>query len=291
MENYVITCTSTVDLTKEDMEQNNIPYACFHMIANDVEYDDDFFVSYPYEKFYNDIHNGMMPTTSQVGYGKYLEMFEPILESGKDIIHITLSGVISSDYSTVYNMSKELAEKYGRRIVVIDSKCATSGYGMLVMMAKHNLDNGMSFEDNCKWIEEYKNRINHWFISTDLTHFIRGGRVSKAAGMVGSALRICPLMEVAADGSLQIVEKIRTKSKALNALVDKIEECAVDGKDYSDYIYTTHSLCEEDEIKLHQMIKERYPKIKGIKAYHVGTTIGAHTGPGAIGVFFVGYKR
>lgn len=291
MNDYVITCTSTCDLTKEILTERDNEYLCFKMIANDKEYDDNFYADYPYEQFYADIKNGLMPTTSQVGYGSYLELFERNLMAKKDVLHICLSGGLSGDYTTAFSIAQQLNEKYENKVYVVDSLAASSGYGMLVMMADDNRDKGMSFADNCKWLEENKLTVHHWFISSDLSSYVRGGRISKTAGLFGTALKICPLMNVSKNGSLNPVEKIRTKGKAMEGQINKMVELASNGLQYSDRVYISHSLCEEDALKLKTMIMEKFVNVKDVQIFRIGMTIGAHTGPGTIALFFLGSAR
>lgn len=288
---YVITCTSTCDLGKERLNQLNVKYACFKFLINQQEYEDNFFQDYDYEKFYEDIKNGLEPTTSQVGYGNYLEFFEPLLKEGKDVLHICLSSKLSGDYQTAMMVAEELNEKYPNKIQVIDSLGASAGYGMLVEMASDNLNKGFTLQDNIDYLEGIKLNIHHWFISSDLSSYVRGGRISKTAGLIGSALKICPLLNMPDDGSLAPVEKIRTKMKAQAAQVDKMQELCLDGLDYTGPCQISCSACDEDALKVVALIKERFPNIKEVPIYHVGTTIGSHTGPGTIALYFIGEKR
>ncbi|MDD6498216.1 MAG: DegV family protein, partial [Solobacterium sp.] len=163
---YVLSCSSTCDLDREMLRENNIEFACFKYIIDGKEYEDNFYQSYDYRKFYEDISNGMKPTTSQVGYGDYIEFFEKFLKEGKDVLYIDLSSGISGDYNTLKMVVEELNEKYENKIYAVDSLCASSGQGMLVMYAAENRKNGMSIEDNYKWCEDNKLNIQHWFIST-----------------------------------------------------------------------------------------------------------------------------
>ncbi len=291
MKDYIITCTSVCDLDPSILKNRRIPYACFKMIVDDREYDDDFFASYPYEKFYDDIAGGMTPTTSQVGYYDCMKLFESILKEGKDVLHLTVSSALSGDYGGAESIAAELNEKYSNKVTVVDSLGASSGYGMLVLLARDRQEKGMSLQENVQWILENRQSINHWFISTDLTSFIRGGRLSKAAGFLGSALRICPLMNMPADGTISICEKIRTKKKALAGLLAKMEECALNLRDYDGPVYISQSRMEEDSEELKQGILERFPYVKEVRIFPIGTTIGAHTGPGTIALFFLGKER
>ena len=289
MNKYMITCSSTVDLSEEFLKERNIPYACFTFTADGKTYKDDYGKSYPIDKFYEDIKNGMQPITSQVNVEAYTEMFEPLLKEGYDIIHITLSSGISGTYNSANSAASILNDKYENKVHVVDSLCASSGYGMLVTMAKNNLDNGMSLEDNLKWIEENKTKIIHWFFSTDLSSFIRGGRISKTAGIVAGVLQICPVMCVSKVGKLEVFDKVRTKKKAIKTVVNKMLEEI--GPDYDGYVYLCQSACYDDAKAVADLIKETFKNVKEVKIFNIGTVIGTHTGPGTVALFFEGKER
>ena len=289
MNKYMITCSSTVDLSEEFLKERNIPYACFTFTADGKTYKDDYGKSYPIDKFYEDIKNGMQPITSQVNVEAYTEMFEPLLKEGYDIIHITLSSGISGTYNSANSAASILNDKYENKVHVVDSLCASSGYGMLVTMAKDNLDNGMSLEDNLKWIEENKTKIIHWFFSTDLSSFIRGGRISKTAGLVAGVLQICPVMCVSKVGKLEVFDKVRTKKKAIKTVVNKMLEEI--GPDYDGYVYLCQSACYDDAKAVVDLIKETFKNVQEVKIFNIGTVIGTHTGPGTVALFFEGKER
>ena len=289
MSKYMITCSSTVDLSEEVLKERNIPYACFTFTADGKTYKDDYGKSYPIDKFYEDIKNGMQPITSQVNVEAYTEMFEPLLKEGYDIIHITLSSGISGTYNSANSAASILNVKYENKVHVVDSLCASSGYGMLVIKAKDNLDNGMSLEENLKWIEENKTKIIHWFFSTDLSSFIRGGRISKTAGIVAGVLQICPVMCVSKVGKLEVFDKVRTKKKAIKTVVNKMLEEI--GPDYDGYVYLCQSACYDDAKAVVDLIKETFKNVNEVKIFNIGTVIGTHTGPGTVALFFEGKER
>ena len=289
MNKYMITCSSTVDLSEEFLKERNIPYACFTFTADGKTYKDDYGKSYPIDKFYKDITNGMQPITSQVNVEAYIEMFEPLLKEGYDVLHITLSSGISGTYNSAIGAKDILNEKYENKVYVVDSLCASAGYGMLVTKAKDNLDSGMSLEDNIKWLEENKTKIIHWFFSTDLSSFIRGGRISKTAGLVAGVLQICPVMCVSKIGKLEVFDKVRTKKKAIKTVVSKMLEEV--GSDYDGYVYISQSACLEDANAVANLIKETFKNVKEVKIFNIGTVIGSHTGPGTVATFFEGKER
>ncbi|MDO4501281.1 MAG: DegV family protein [Erysipelotrichaceae bacterium] len=289
MRDYVITCCSTVDLNREALDKINVPFLCFTFTANGETYKDDYGLSYPIDKFYKDIAEGMQPTTSQINAETYKEFFEYFLKEGKDVLHLTLSSGISGSFNSANIAANMLNEEYESQVHVLDSLSASAGFGLLIKMVKDNQDNGMSLEENKQWIIENRTKVAHLFFSSDLSSFIRGGRISKTAGLVGQALQICPVMCVTEEGKLEVIEKVRTKKKAMKTVVDRM--LAEVGPDYDGYVISGNSACLEDSQKLVEMVKENFPKIKEVEMYDIGTVIGSHTGPGTVTLVYFGKKR
>ena len=293
MSDYVISCCSTADLSKEHFEKIDVHYCCFHYEMDGVQYLDDLGQSMDFDVFYQRMTDGAMTKTSQINADEYEEYFTQFLSQGKDIIHLTLSSGISGTFNSA-NLAKALLEdKYpDRKIYVIDSLAASSGYGLLVDHLAAMRDSGATIDELAAWVEEHKLNLNHWFFSSDLTFFIRGGRISKAAGAVGTGLNICPLMNVDFEGRLIPRYKIRTKKKVIQAIVDKMAEQAEGGTDYSGKCFISHSACEEDAKAVAALVEERLPNLNGhVLINSIGTTIGSHTGPGTVALFFWGQKR
>lgn len=293
MSDYVISCCSTADLSKEHFEKIDVHYCCFHYEMDGVQYLDDLGQSMDFDVFYQRMTDGAMTKTSQINADEYEEYFTQFLSHGKDIIHLTLSSGISGTFNSA-NLAKALLEdKYpDRKIYVIDSLAASSGYGLLVDHLATMRDSGATIDELAAWVEEHKLNLNHWFFSSDLTFFIRGGRISKAAGAVGTVLNICPLMNVDFEGRLIPRYKIRTKKKVIQAIVDKMAEQAEGGTDYSGKCFISHSACEEDAKAVAALVEERFPNLNGhVLINSIGTTIGSHTGPGTVALFFWGQKR
>ena len=239
------------------------------------------------------IAEGAQPTTAQVNTEQYMGLFEPILKEGKDVLHLTLSSGISGTINSA-NMAKvQMEEKYPeRKVIIIDSLAASSGFGLLVDKAVENQEKGMSLEENASWIEANKNKLHHWFFSTDLTSFIRGGRISKVSGFFGQALNICPLMNVNDEGKLIPRNKYRGKKQVIREMVKRMEDHAQDGLDYSQKCYISNSACMEDARKVADLIEEKFPHLEGkVMINSIGTVIGTHTGPGTVALFFWGDER
>ena len=173
----------------------------------------------------------------------------------------------------------------------MDSLGASAGYGLLMDRIADLRDEGYSLEELYKWTEENKLRLQHWFFSTDLTFFIKGGRISKTSGFVGGMLGICPLMHVDREGKLIPRNKIRGKSKVIRTIVDRLEEYNEKGTDYDGKGFISNSDCIEDAQAVEKLIRERFPKVTEIEISSIGTTIGSHTGPGTVAMFFWGKER
>lgn len=293
MNEYKITCCSTVDLPVSYFEEKNLPFVCYHFHMDGVDYPDDLGKSMAFDEFYKRISEGSEPTTAQVNVQQYTELFEPILKEGKDILHLTLSSGITGSINSANIAKEQLEEKYPeRKIFIMDSLAASSGYGMLVDAALENQEKGFSLEENVQWIEENRNRLHHWFFSTDLTSFIRGGRISKVSGFVGQALNICPLMNVNTEGKLIPRNKYRGKKQVIREMVKRMEEHVQNQTQYSGKCMISCSACEEDARKVADLIEEKFPNLNGkVQINSIGTVIGSHTGPGTVALFFWGDER
>lgn len=293
MDNYKITCCSTVDMGREWMETNQIPFAKFHYQLNGKEYADDLYTSISPEKFYKLIIDGAQPVTSQVNTEEYRALFEPLLKQGMDVLHLTLSSGISGTVNSANIAKKQMEEEYPeRKVIIVDSLGASSGYGMLVLQALDNQKRGMSLSENAAWLEKNKLRVQHWFFSTDLTSYIRGGRISKTAGFVGQALNICPLLNVNCEGRLIPRTKHRGKKRVIRAMLNEMENCVQDGADYSGKCMISQSFCRTDAEEVAKLVEERFPRLDGkVCINDIGTVIGSHTGPGTVALFFWGDER
>lgn len=293
MNEYVISCCSTADLTEEHFNKRNIEYICFHFEIDGKEYVDDLGKSISFDEFYKSMENGADTKTSQVNAQEFEEYFEKFLREGKDILHVSLSSGLSGVINSAMVAKTILEEKYpDRKIYIVDSLGASSGYGLIMDKLADLRDEGMSIDEVYQLIEEHKLEMNHWFFSTDLTFYIKGGRVSKTSGFIGGLLGICPLLDMNDKGKLIPRYKIRSKNKVIKAIVDKMEEDAKDKLDYSDKCYISHSYCYEDAKEVAKLVEGRFPKLKGkVEINNVGTTIGSHTGPGTVALFFWGKQR
>ena len=293
MSDYILSCCSTADLSKEHFERRGIHYVCFHYMLNDVSYPDDLGQSIAFEDFYRMMTEGADTKTSQVNVAEFIDYFTPFLKDGKDILHVSLSSGLSGSVNSARTAAAMLSEEYpDRKIYIVDSLGASSGYGLIMETLADMRDEGKSIDELHDWIEENKLRLHHWFFSTDLTFYVKGGRVSKASGFFGTMLNICPLLNMDNLGRLIPREKIRTKKKVIKTIVDRMEECAADGLDYSGKCFISQSACAEDAEAVAALVEERFPKLNGkVVINYIGTTIGSHTGPGTVALFFWGKER
>ena len=234
MSDYYLTCDSTVDLTPEQLERRQIRFVSFHFELDGKTYDDDMGRSMPSEELFRRMANGASTRTSHPSQSEYIELFEGALSEGKDVLHISFSSGLSGGWNTACLAQEELREKYpDRRLYVVDSLGASSGSGLIMETLADMRDAGADIDTLYAWIEANKLRMHHWFFSTDLSFYVRGGRISRAAGTVGTLLHICPLLNMNDAGLLTPREKIRTKRKTMRRTVEMMEQHAEGGLDYS----------------------------------------------------------
>lgn len=293
MENYVITACSTMDLTAEQAKQMNVRFLNFKYSLDGVELFDDMFEKTPSKQFYDAMVNGADTKTSQVNVDTYYEFFKGILSDGKDILHLSFSSGLSGSYNSARIAVDELKEEFpDRKLLLVDTLAASSGFGLLIAKAVELRDAGKTIDEAYEWVQANKNKVHHWFTATDLTFFVKGGRVSKVAGWFGTMLKICPVLNVDHIGKLIPREKKRGKENALRTLVDKMELNAENGLAYNDLCYICNSDCYEDAVTVKKMVEERFANLKDkVQIYSIGPTIGSHTGPGTVALFFMGKER
>ena len=290
---FVLSCCSTADLSKAHFEARDIHYICFHFALDGVDYMDDLGESYPFDKFYQAMTDGAETRTSQVNVSEFVEYFSKFCAEGKDVLHLTLSSGISGVINSAQSAAELVMEQYpGRKVYVVDSLGASSGYGLLMDKLADLRDAGMTVDEARDWALEHRLHLHHWFFSTDLTFYVKGGRVSKAAGWFGGLLNICPLLNMDDLGHLIPREKIRGKKRVIKEIVDRMAEHAENGENYSGKCYISNSACMEDARAVADLVEARFPKLNGkVEINSVGTTIGSHTGPGTVALFFWGDER
>ena len=293
MDDYGLSCCSTADLSLKAYRELGIDVVFFHFELDGKDYLDDCGLSVSPEELFRRMDAGAMTRTSQVSVGEYESFFRELLKKHRDILHIAFSSGLSGSCRSAMLAKEELEKEFpGQRIFIVDSLAASSGYGLIMDTAAGMKRAGMGIEELYHWIEENKLRLHHWFFSTDLTYYIRGGRVSRSAGMIGKMLNICPLLNVDEEGKLPLREKLRGKKKTMSRVLSLMKAHAEGGTDYSGKCFLCESLCMEDAKTLAGMIEDSFPKLGGpVEIFPIGATIGSHTGPGTISVFFWGDRR
>jgi len=293
MNKYLLTCDTAVDLSPEYLESRNIPYVSFHFNIDNTDYVDDLGKSLSYEDFYKKIDAGSMPTTSQINIADSVDFFEKYLKEGYDIVHLAFSSGLSGTYNSARNAADELKDKYpDQKLIVIDSLAASSGHGLLLDSMYEMKEAGASIDELAEFAEKNKLRVQHWFYTTDLTHFKRGGRVSATAATIGNLLNLCPLMNVDKEGKLAVRTKIKGKKKAAKAALNKMLELCENGAGYNKKVFISNSGCIEDAEYLAGLVNETFPDLDGsVQIFNIGTIIGTHTGRGTVALFFYGNER
>ena len=293
MAEYILSCESTCDISSEKMEELGLEYICFHFYLDGVEYPDDLGITVPFDKFYQAMIDGAETKTAAIGTGEYAEYFRKFLEAGKDVLHVSLSSGLSGTVESARIAAAELSEQYPeRKLYIVDSLGASSGYGLLMATLAEKRDEGMGIDELRDWAEARKLNMHHEFFSTDLTFYVKGGRVKPVAGFVGNLLNICPLLDMENGGHLIPREKIRTKKKVIKRIVEKMVGYAEGGTDYTGRVFISESACMDDARAVADLVEKTFPKMTGkVEIFSIGTTIGSHTGPGTVALFFWGSER
>ncbi len=290
---FILSCCSTVDLPYDYMESRQIPVLSYTYMVDGKEYVDDMGrdpAARP--RFYRMLAEGKLPQTSQINVARYTEFFEDLLQKG-DVLHVAFTSGQSSSVNNAYMAAAELREKYPqRKLIVVDSLCSSSGYGLIVDEAADLRDAGKTIEEAEAWLLANRNKVHHQFFSSNMTQFHRTGRVSGAAAAVATILNICPLMRLDAAGAIKAYDKVRGKKKAIAATVDEVAAHAQNGTGYSGRMWVCHSECPEDAAAMIAALETRFPKQKGrIRLCDIGPVIGSHSGTGTVAVFFMGDER
>ena len=290
---FVLSCCDTADLGEEHFLRREIAVIPFHYRMDGTEYPDASGRGLSAADFYARLSPDTVVQTAQPGIGEYLDHFTPILARGLDVLHVCLSGGLSGACHSARNAALIAGEQFpGRRVLVVDSLGASAGYGLLMDTLADLRDRGASVEEAAAWAEAHKLDLHHWFLSQDLSYYVRGGRISRTAAFFGGVLNICPVLDMDEAGHLVPREKARGKKQALRRLVQKMLRHAQNGTAYSGRCYISHSACEEDARTLAGLIEQQFPCLNGpVELCDVGPVIGCHTGPGTVALFFFGSSR
>lgn len=280
---------SSCDLPREYVDDNNIEVISLVLNLNGQIIKDDLGKTLSYKDFYQKMRDGATPTTSQVNAHEFEEAFIKHIKNGDSIIYISISASLSGTFNSANIAKNNLLEEYPEaKIELVDSLSASIGQGLLVLKACEMRDNGASIEEIVEWIEENKRKVIHTILIDDLNHLKRGGRISGATATIGGLLNIKPSAYLDDEGKLAQGEKIKGKKKALRFLANEVKERAIDSE--NEVLYICHGDCQEEAESLRDIIEQEV-KFKNVIINYIGNVIGAHTGPGALAVIFLGKNR
>lgn len=293
MSEFKITCCSTIDMPADFLQTRNIPCLPYHFEMDGVDYPDDLGETMSFADFYARMDEGSMPVTSQINMETYINFFETFLAAGVDVLHFAMSSGITGSVNSARMAQAELQQKYpDRRLHIVDTLCTCSGYGLFMDTVWTMREGGASMDEIRDFAEENKTLVQHWFFAENLTHFWRGGRVSRASAVVGSLLRIIPLLNVNLEGKLIPREKIRGKKHVINATFEKMKAHARDGANYNGKCFIAHAARPEDAEALAALIRAEFKHLDGdVQITSIGKVVGSHTGSGTIALFFWGDRR
>jgi len=287
--NYVLMTDVGSDLPASYYKEHNIPFISLTVTMDGKSFKDDVGQTVPYEEFYAKVRGGSMPTTAMINVGEYTDAMEPYLNEGKDILYIALSSGISGSCANAFMTAGELREKYpDRKIIVVDSLCASLGGGLLVHEARKRRDAGTGIDELHVWLEASKLDIHHLIFVDDLMHLWRGGRVSRAKAMVGTLIGMRPELILNSEGRLQVIGKSRGRQGAIKNLAERMAPYVT--SDSLGDIMICHSDCQADAETVRDLVAAKY-SFDSCLINFVGCTIGAHTGAGIIALFFFGKTR
>lgn len=287
MKEFIITTDTTCDLPENYMLQHNLRLLPLYYSFNGEVFGEknDLLP----RVFYDRMRGGAMPTTMAVNPATAKEVFSDILNEGYSILHIAFSSALSGSCSVAVTVAAELCEEHpDAKITVVDSLCASLGEGLLVHKAVKMKEDGKSFDEIVDWLERNKKNLCHLFTVDDLHHLHRGGRVSKTTAIIGTLISVKPVLHMDNEGHLIPLNNVRGRKKALISLVDQMEKRLAGF--HNDEVFISHGDCLEDAEMVASLVKERFGITK-IMINFVSPTIGAHSGPGTVALFFMGNER
>lgn len=286
MNNFVIITDSSCDLPLSVADNMGVAVIPLEInMEGDIRLNDEIDI----KEFYEYLRQKHGAKTSAVNMDRFIEAFEPYVAEGKDLLYIGFSSGLSATFMAGKNAAEELSEKYPeRKVIAVDSLCASLGQGLLVKLAVDKKNSGATIEEVAAYVEEIKWNLAHWFTVDDLFFLKRGGRISATTAVLGTVLQFKPVLHVDNEGHLINMTKVRGRNASISALLDKMKETAIDPA--SQTIYISHGDCYDDAKKLADMITAEYG-ITDILINEVGPVIGAHSGPGTLALFFLAKER
>lgn len=280
---------SSCDLPLAYIKENDIEVVYLKVNIDGDFINDDLGETLKYDWLYQKMREGSLPKTAQANAYEFEEVFNKYVEDGYSIICLTLASSLSGTYNSA-NIAKEniLENNKDADISIIDSTCVTLGLGALVAATVELIKSGKSKEEVIQWIENNKTKVNHAVIIDDLVYLKNGGRISSTTALVGGLLNIKPTISLDKTGALVQGIKIKGKKKAIKYLANEVKEKGIDLK--NQVVFICHGDCIEDAETLKELILAEN-EVKDIVINYIGTTIGCHSGPGALVTTFIGKER
>ena len=285
---YVFMMDSDSDLPYDLKEKYDIPMVYMPYALDGKEYFDDLGQSLDHKSYYDHMRNGAVPVTSALNEETYVEYFEPILKE-KDLLFVAFSSKLSSTIQAAYAARERLLGQYPeRKFIIVDTLSISGPLTLLALKAHEKYRAGAPIEEVARWLEENKLRAQAFFMVDDLKYLKRGGRISPTAAAFGTMLDIKPILTETREGTLQSVDKVRGRKKALNALVDRMAENGPDPAESMAIILNADAPEEAAELK--ELVLRKIPELQ-VRIDNVGPVIGAHCGPGTLAICFLGKER
>ena len=291
MTDYVISTDTSCDFPLEYVQEHQLPLVTLFYSIDGVSGSNGCPNEEELKNFYNKMRAGAQTKTQQASIEDTEQVFREIAQQGKDLLHIAFSSGLSGTANAARLAAENIMEEFpDRKIVVIDSLCASLGQGLLVDYAIKQREQGKTLEETAQWVQEHIKNLCHLFTVEDLKYLQRGGRISKTTALVGTMIGIKPVLHVDEEGKLVPIAKVRGRKASVQALVQKMEENIGAFRQQKQTIFISHGDCLEDAKALAQMVTEKF----GYETFlinNVGPTIGSHSGPGTLALFFLGEKR
>lgn len=284
MLNYEIFTDSSCDLSKEIIERYGLKVMQLEVIVD--EKPPVLNSQVESKSFYDSLRDGSNAKTSAVTPGFFEEHMRATLENGKDILYIGFSSGLSVTYNNGVMICEELQHEFPeRKILYADTLCGSGGQALLVYQAAKMKENGASMEEIKAEIERLKDYVHHQVTVEDLFFLKRGGRIDAKSAIVGTMLKIKPIINVDVNGKLNSVGKVRGRKASVTELLNRMK-ATVDAERFP-YVSIFHGDCPEEADALEAMVKAEYPQLEVLRG-DVGPVIGAHTGPGVLVLCYVG---
>lgn len=291
MADYVISTDTSCDFPLEYVQEHQLPLVTLFYSIDGVSGSNGCPNAEELKNFYDKMRAGAQTKTQQASIEDTEQVFREVAQQGKDLLHIAFSSGLSGTANAARLAAENIMEEFpDRKIVVIDSLCASLGQGLLVDYAIRQREQGKTLEETAQWVQEHIQNLCHLFTVEDLKYLQRGGRISKTTALVGTMIGIKPVLHVDEEGKLVPIARVRGRKASVQALVQKMEENIGSFRQQKQTIFISHGDCLEDAKALARMVKEKFG-YDDFLINNVGPTIGSHSGPGTLALFFLGEKR